>query len=153
MALNVDVVRSRLRDDEPEYDAMAAEWGAEALPFLAALAKSPDRTVGPRAVYLAGKIGAPGSATIVGEATSNPDPTWRLAAAGTAQNLPDVQRIEIVSMLLKDTDAGVRKFALDSTPDQVDTTLKGLLKDVATTDPVDDLRKHARDVIARLKND
>jgi hypothetical protein len=149
MALTIDEVKHGLRADEPDYDVLAARWGKEALPFLAMLAKSPDRTNGPRAVYLAGKIGNPLAAAIVSEATGNPDPLWKLAAAGAAEYLTDVERIKVVSILLKDTDVGVRKIALNSIPNRVDRPLRELLDEIAKADPADALRKLAQQVIAR----
>jgi HEAT repeat protein len=153
VAVTVDDVRLELQADEPDYDTLAAQWGSEVVPFLAVLAKNADPLIGPRAVYLAGKIADHGAATIVADATKSPDPLWRLAAAGTAENLADEERMKIVSKLLQDNDAGVRKLALESTPNKVDRPLEGLLNQTAKTDPVGALRNLAKDVIARINRE
>jgi HEAT repeat protein len=150
MSLTLEAVLEELEADEPDYKALAARFGAEALGFLEQLARGPDPAIAPKAVYLAALIPDPGAVKILERAARSQDRRWRVAAAAAAADLSAADANGIVGLLIGDTDPGVRRTAIISTPLQPSAAVERALRTAAATDDVPYVRNKARDVLARV---
>jgi hypothetical protein len=150
MSLTLETVLEELEADEPDYKALAASFGAEALGHLEQLARRPDPAIAPKAVYLAALIPDPLAVKILERAARSEDRRWRVAAAGAAADLTADDANAIVAMLIADTDPGVRRTAVVSTPLQPSAAVEQALRTVAAGDAVPYVRNKARDVLARV---
>src|SRR6187401_1541953 len=113
MAVTMAQVRAALDPDETNYER-AKGLGPEALPHLETLIKTGPPMLASKAAYLAGLIAAPGSARVVAQAAASDEPTVRVAAAAAAKHLDDADIDEVITPLLTDSDAGVRRMAKKS---------------------------------------
>jgi HEAT repeat protein len=142
-----DEVVETLQAEEPDYDAAARRFGADAGQILADLAVADDLELASKATYLAGLMDADTARKVLVPALRHPDPVVRVAAAGTLENQPELFG-QMAAQLLADPDAGVRKSALRSlrTVGPPTTELKEQVQLLATADPVPALRELAREV-------
>lgn len=139
-------ILSFLRQDELDYPAAAAKFGARALPFLNELINGSDEMLATKAAYLAGYISAPATKEILQNAAANKFTTVRIAAAYGA-NMQDAGTAKaILSKSLKDGDHGVVKVAIRSIGQ------KGLQK--SFTHELKDLQTRAlpREIINQAKS-
>ena len=113
MAVTMAQVRAVLDPDETNYER-ARELGPEALPHLEILIKTGPPMLASKAAYLAGLLAAPGSARVVAQAAASDEPAVRVAAAAAAKHLDDADIDEVITPLLTDSDAGVRRMAKKS---------------------------------------
>jgi hypothetical protein len=144
-------VRAALEPEEPDYSG-AAELGSNALPHLATLVDSQDPVLGPRAVYLAARIGGDAANNIVLHAAASHDTLFRVAAAGAARTLATPGRNAALARLLTDPDRGVRRVALTSVGSEASPDVVQRLDDVARTDNDPELRRLAEEVRKRIKH-
>ncbi|WP_018683136.1 hypothetical protein [Actinokineospora enzanensis] len=86
MPITLQDVRRRLAGAVTDFDA-ASELGQAALPHLAELAAADDTVLACKAVYLAGRIGGPGSVEIITAAAEHTDPIIRIAASAALRTL------------------------------------------------------------------
>jgi HEAT repeat protein len=127
MALTIEDIKNALSAEEPDYKALAEEFGSEAIPHLEKLAKMDDPLMASKAVYLSSAISDRRSVDILKDAAEDPKPEVRIAAASGASNListadrrgllADVNMTgveEVLDMLKNDSDVGVSKVARKS---------------------------------------
>lgn len=116
MSVSMQDVRKVLDPDEPDYDAAAA-LGADALPHLQALVEGNDSMLAAKAAYAAGMLEGDQGSEVIRTAAQSDRAVVRVAAASAAGNLPGEAAAPVLTGLAADPDAGVRKVALDSVPD------------------------------------
>ncbi|MED3025640.1 MULTISPECIES: HEAT repeat domain-containing protein [Bacillus cereus group] len=106
-----------LNRDEPDY-AAAADLGPESIPILLDLTKNGGKEIAPRAVYTASLIQYEKTNQVLEEGASSSIPDVRVATAAAFKNfnqqsMGDVDS-NILTSLLQDEDAGVRKVTLST---------------------------------------
>lgn len=118
MAVTRDQVLALLESDEPDF-TQAEGWGPDAAVLVEEFARSEDPYLASGAVYLAGLIPCDRSFSILAEAARHPEIETRIAAAEATRQLAlrgatpaQLSAAEpVLSMLLDDRDAGVRRTA------------------------------------------
>lgn len=103
-----------LRQDELDYPAGAAKFGAAALPLLIELIEGEDENLAVKAAYLVGYIKDDSVKDIVLANASNKFSAVRVAAAYNAQKLKDVDASAVLEKAITDNDPGVLKLAMKS---------------------------------------
>jgi HEAT repeat protein len=126
--MTMEQVRAFLDPDEPNYSAAALELGPDAMPYLGELAGGDDPLLASKAVYLAGLIGGDEAQPILNDAVEHADPTVRVSAAASVQNVGDAQALELGRRLLDDEDLGVRKVAVNSAAQIESADVRGALQ-------------------------
>lgn len=111
--INEELIRF-LRQDELDYPAAAAKFGAAVLPLLTELIESDDENLAVKAAYLAGYINDKASADVIGKAAGNKFSAVRVAAAFGAQQLKSAEATAVLEKALADNDPGVLKVAMRS---------------------------------------
>jgi HEAT repeat protein len=111
--LNEELIRF-LRQDELDYPAGAAKFGAAALPLLTELINGNDENLAVKAAYLVGYINAAEVKDIITSAASNKFTAVRVAAAFGAQQLKGADASAVLEKVLEDNDPGVLKVAMRS---------------------------------------
>ncbi|RYF46236.1 MAG: HEAT repeat domain-containing protein [Cytophagaceae bacterium] len=112
-ALNQEVI-AFLRQDELDYPAAAAKFGAAALPLLKELINGNDENLAVKAAYLAGYISDGAVKNIITDAASNKFTAVRIAAAFGAQKMKGADATAVLEKSLEDNDPGVVKIAMRS---------------------------------------
>jgi HEAT repeat protein len=141
--MTMEEVRAFLDPDEPNYSAAALELGPDALPYLGELARGEDPLLASKAVYLAGLIGGEEAQPILTDAAEHSDPTVRVSAAASVQNVGDDQALELGRRLLDDDDLGVRKVAVNSAAQIESSDVRGELQKQAESDEDETIRSLA----------
>lgn len=137
----VEDVLKYLDPEEPDYESAAAKLGSEALPVLAELVSGEDTMLAAKAVSLAGVIGGSEALSVVEVAANAKQPEEvRLFAAIAAGRIGD-QTERVLGRLLMDTDAGVRKHAVRAVPSKASTSLQDKLRQLASGEPDDSVRR------------
>ena len=113
MAITLKQVLDLLSPDELDYDA-AAKLGPEALPHLETIIKEKGPLLASKAAYLAGLIQDRRSVDVLKIAAQSTYPEVRVQAAATTSNLHFKEAEEVLELLSKDEDEGVRMRALRS---------------------------------------
>lgn len=134
----VDDLRLDLDKDELDYPALAAQYGAAAIPDLGALVAEGEPRIASKAAYLAGLIAGPGSHEVVALAAQSPNDVVRVSAASALAILPMdqvAQASAIAELLLDDTDVGVRARAAKSAVSLNTPALSNRLLAMASNDP------------------
>jgi HEAT repeat protein len=149
MALEIQDVRRRVNVDEPNYPALAAALGREAVPQLRALVEDDDPAVASKATYVLSLIPTPESFEGLEAAARSRDENVRLAAAAAFRNLTAPPE-DTLRRLLADPDPGVRKVALRSTEAVAGDALRADVERMASADPEEGLRRAAQDLLPRL---
>jgi len=150
MAVTLQQVRAYLDVDEPAYRE-AARLGVDALPHLETLVEGPDTLLAAKAAYLAGLIDGARSLPVLTRAARSADKVVRSAAAAAAAHLQPETAASVLVTLLGDTDAEVRRIALDSIPTDVAPALRGALERIAGNDPYTALRQRSTEILARRR--
>jgi HEAT repeat protein len=150
MPVTLEAVREELEAEEPDYEALAASFGAAALTHLAELARLPDPMVAPRAVYLAALIPDPRATRILAQAARSPDTRWRVAAAAAAADLSVADASAIVTELIGDPDPGVRRAALRSIPLRPGPALETALRSRVRLETEPYVQEEANKALARV---
>ncbi len=153
MPVTLEQVIEQLGKEEPDYE-FAARLGTDALPHLLRLVQETDRQnpgYAAKAACLASFIDADESAAILRIAARSPDPALRASAAASLANLkrflPDV-----ASSLIKDEDAGIRKWVLNALSIHIPSGFKADVEEMSRTDPDVKIRQLAKQVTDRIKN-
>jgi HEAT repeat protein len=141
--MTMEQVRAFLDPDEPNYSAAAVELGPDAMPFLSELAGGDDPLLASKAVYLAGLIGGDEAQQILKDAVEHSDPTVRVSAAASVQNVGDEQALELGRRLLDDDDLGVRKVAVNSAAQIESADVRGELQKQVESDKDEAIRSLA----------
>ena len=111
--LNQELIQF-LRQDELDYPAGAAKFGAAVLPLLTELINGNDENLAVKAAYLAGYISDSTVKGIIRNAASNKFAAVRVAAAFSAQKMKGTDATAILEHSLEDSDPGVLKVAMRS---------------------------------------
>lgn len=144
-----------LRADEPDYEE-AAVVGARTIPTLVDIVKTGGETLAPRAVYTASLIKSENVTAVLQEGARNPSPVVRVATAASLRNMERTQSgdkvANLIELLLKDSDAGVRKMALASVSDSdLDTdTVRSGVDHLAQHDELDEMRRFASEISNKI---
>lgn len=149
MPVTMQQVRAALDPDEPDY-RRAAGLGPDALPYLERLVRGKDVLLASKATYLASLIDDPRSPAVIEAAAKSRDPALRVAAAAGARNLPARSGSVILLTLLDDSDVGVRKVALRSTPTAASPELRSRLLALSKSEAEPALRELSHKVLQRL---
>jgi hypothetical protein len=149
MAVTREQVLNALYPEEPDYE-QGAQLRSEALSHIEELVKEMDPAFASKAAYLASLIRHDQSATILKEAAQSSYPEVRVAAAAGARNLDAEAGSGVLLSLLDDQDAGVRKTALQSVPDDASHELRAKIQDLTSTDPHTDIRSLSDQVLGRV---
>jgi HEAT repeat protein len=142
----MEQVLAALMPDEPDY-GQAAQLGPEALPHLATLVSGTDALLASKAAYLASLIQDRRSASVLRQAAASPNTTVRVAAAAGVANLAGRGTAQVLTSLLSDADPGVRRIALDAVPPAVTPALRGVLRNLAETDPDQGIRRRSSELL------
>jgi hypothetical protein len=139
VALALEEVRTILEAEEPNY-AAAEAVGSEAMPHLEILAKGSNEWLAARAVSFASRSNDPRAVGVLRWASQSPSPRVRTQAAHGARYLQTDEAAGVLSILMGDTDAGVRGIAVKSTASAFDraslpASLAGALSRLADDDP------------------
>jgi HEAT repeat protein len=150
MPITMADIRAALDPEEPNYDK-AAGLGVAALPFLEQLVRGHDLLLAAKATYLAAKIGGPRATPILLDAASHADSSVRVAAAGASSGVSPAEADRVLSTLLSDRDAGVRKVAVRSAATHASRptgkTLRDRLEERVKVDADPSVRRLARDLL------
>jgi HEAT repeat protein len=110
---NEELIRF-LRQDELDYPAGAAKFGAAVLPLLSELINGDDENLAVKAAYLAGYIKDNAAISVISKAASSKFSAVRVAAAFGAQQLKAADATAVLELALADNDPGVLKVAMRS---------------------------------------
>lgn len=149
MTVTMEQVRNALLPEEPDYRA-AAELGPEALPLLRELVDGDDAELATKAASLAGLIDHPDSVSVLEAAVGSAHASTRVAAAFATKHLSAERAGPVLARLLADDDAGVRKMAITSIPEEATAELRAALAQVVETDAHEPLRILAQETTTRL---
>lgn len=103
-----------LRQDELDYPAGAAKFGAAVLPLLTELINGNDENLAVKAAYLAGYISDASVKNIITDAAANKFAAVRVAAAFSTQKMKAADATAVLERVLEDADPGVLKVAMRS---------------------------------------
>jgi HEAT repeat protein len=87
-----------------------------------------------RAVHALSRIDSENARQAIRSATQSPRPEIRVAVAASAGSLPVDFSEEVLSTLLSDSDAAVRKFAIKSVSDRNSGPIGQRIQEIARTD-------------------
>jgi HEAT repeat protein len=149
MPVTKEQVRAALYPDEPDYEE-ASKLGPESLPYIEELVQEMDPAFASKAAYLASLIQHDQSIAILKEAAQSSYPEVRVAAAAGVRNLDAEAGSDVLLSILDDQDAGVRKTALQSVPDDASYEVRSKIQDLSSTDPHTDLRSLSDQVLNRV---
>ncbi|GIG23692.1 hypothetical protein Cch01nite_44160 [Cellulomonas chitinilytica] len=150
MSVSMEQVLGYLDAEEPNYVAAARTLGADALPHLESLIRGDDLARATKAASLAGVIRTPESAQVLAIAAGHDDATVRVAAAAATNHLDPSDASPVLSVLLDDADAGVRKLALRSVSPGADADVREKVRVMANSDPNDRLRELSTEILRQL---
>lgn len=111
--INEELIRF-LRQDELDYPAGAAKFGAAVLPLLTELINGNDENLAVKAAYLAGYIKDGAVTDVISKAAASKFSAVRVAAAFGAQQLKASDATAVLEQALGDNDPGVLKVAMRS---------------------------------------
>ena len=144
MDVTMDVVRSLLAPDEPDYQK-AKEIGEAALPFLAELVESEDKMVASKAASLAGMIGGHRAADVLERAARHPTVAVRAAAAHGAPNLPQGDAERLLLRMIDDKEPSVSHRAVIAARRVPTASMRQKLEAVRAGHAAEFVRNAARD--------
>lgn len=147
MPRNLEELTAQLSDIEPS-EATYAGLGPEDVPQLQQLLGSDQGWLAARAVHALARVDAEQARTALQQAASSPRPEVRVALASAAPALPTQVSDEVLTTLLADQEAGVRKFAVRAVSDRNGPAVRERLQSLAQSDSEGALRalaeEHAR---------
>lgn len=111
MAVSINVLRSVLSSDEPDYEGLR-RLGPSLIPQLQQLVRDRSAYVAANAASLAGMIGGARAAAVLQQAGRSPSADVRIAAAGGLRHLRGANISGLLASLSRDRDPDVRTFAL-----------------------------------------
>jgi hypothetical protein len=131
MPVTMKQVVDALLPEEPEYRAAAERLGPEALPLLRQLVEGDNLELATKAASLAGHLRGPEALAVLHLAAGSAMPSVRVAAAAASRNLSSEQAETILTSLVADTDAGVRKVAISAVSPDAGDQLRAAVARVA----------------------
>jgi HEAT repeat protein len=140
MSVDNNQLRRILNSFEPNYAAIT-RMGPAVLPALAQLARGSDVGIASRAVYAAGLFNDPRVAGIIAQAARHASALVRLTAADATRNTRAPGVNQTILALTRDSDPGVRKFAIKSAAARPgDAALAARVRALQTSDPSPTIR-------------
>jgi HEAT repeat protein len=136
---------SAIEPDEHTYEGI----GPSEVDLLSELIDDEEAWLAARAVHALSRIDADEARDAIVTAAGKPRMEVRVAAAASAGALPPKGSDEVLSKLLGDSHASVRKFAIKSVSDRNSDAIRRRIREMATTDPDTGLRHIAE---ARAKS-
>lgn len=131
MPVTMKQVVDALLPEEPDYQAAAASLGPEVLPLLRQLVEGDNLELATKAASLAGHFEGGQAIAVLHVAAASALPSVRVAAAAAARNLPSEQASRVLTALVADSDAGVRKVAMSAVPPDASDELRAALMKAA----------------------
>ncbi len=146
----LEELRNQLSAIEPD-DSTYAGIGVSELSLLEQLTKDEEAWMAARAVFALSRVPDPGALTILSQTATDPRPAVRVAVAASVSNLKADDSNDLLQILLTDSDAGVRQFAVQSVSEGHDAAVHAKLQGIGTGDPVPWVRDAGNERIAMLK--
>lgn len=140
MTVDINQLRQMINADEPDYTAVA-RMGPEVLPALRQFVAGSNPGLAAKAASAASLIAHPGAVEVVRQAAQSASPIVRIAAAGATRRMRAPNMSSLILALTRDSDPGVRKFAIKSAatrPD--DRALAARVRELETRDPSPTIR-------------
>lgn len=138
-----------LHQDELQYPYVASALGPEAVRTLEEVVSGDDAVLAARAAALGGYLTADSARTVLQRAVVHHDPVVRVAAAASLERQPSLAS-GIMRDLLRDSDPGVRKWALRSLRVLRPSGYRDQVKDLAAAEQIPFLRDLAHEVAQQL---
>jgi HEAT repeat protein len=149
MSLSREELRAKLSMIEPDEGMYAGITPAD-LPEIQALLSDPEEWMAARAIFALSRLGTPEIAALAKAATDERSPVRIAVAAAVAQRpitLPD----DAVMQLLRDSDAGVRKFATHAVKNENGPEPRAILNRLATDDATPAVRESATEALRKFQ--
>jgi HEAT repeat protein len=150
MAKSLAQIREQLSDIEPSERTYAGLGASEVGP-LVELLDDEEGWLAARAVHALSRIDAEPARRAVVASANSPRFEVRVAAAASAKSLPPHVSDEVLSTLLDDPQAAVRKFAVRSTSNRNSETIRGRIAEIAAQDADPRLQRVAEDHAKSLR--
>ena len=150
MPVTMEQVRNALIPEEPNY-RQGALLGAEALPLLHELVEGSDPELATKAASLAGLIDDPGAVDVLHAAAGSEHAATRVAAARATKHLSATLIAPVLTRLVADDDAGVRKVAIGAVRSGATPELHSALEHVVNIDAHSPLRTLAQAALDRVR--
>jgi hypothetical protein len=147
----MDAIVSWLSSEEPDYPAAARDLGPEAGAALAEIAGSDDIAMASKASTLAGFLAPETARPALFAGSEHRSAIVRVAVAGSLSRQHSLAP-ELGGRLLRDSDAGVRKWALIAIRDSSARSLVADVGAAARSDPEPALRQLASEVEHHLNS-
>ncbi len=149
MTMTLEQIKNQLSAIEPD-DSTYSGIGPSEIPLLEELLQDKEVWLASRAVFALSRIPDNRAMSMLSKAAADPRKEVRVAVAASASNLKPQDSNNILFKLLTDTEAGVRKFAVQSVSKANDTTVHVKLRDIKAQDPVTTIRDVAKDRLREL---
>jgi HEAT repeat protein len=137
-------LREQLSDIEPD-DSTYEGIGASEVAFLRQLLDDQAAWLAARAAHALSRIDTESAHAALIAASQSSRPEVRIAVAASAGALPPRVSDEVLSVLLDDSEIGVRKFAIKSASDHNSERIKQRLVELASTETYTALRHVAEE--------
>jgi HEAT repeat protein len=141
-----------LGGDEPDYAAISSKLHEKDIPILNDLVAHQPTGIATRAIICLTWFPSDKSIPGIQSAAKSDNPVLRLTAARVLSHLSNTPgSFELISGLLDDNDAGVRKFTLKTIGNSKIIGLKEKVHQLCLNDPNEQIRKLAQQVYADLE--
>lgn len=150
MAITMKDVRAHLDPEEVNY-SRARRLGSGAIPFLMELVRGGDLRLASKAAYLASLISSDQSMEVLEAAAASPEAVVRVAAASGMRNLSGMNAERLLDLVKDDSDAGVRKVAVQSISRFKSPQLAAKVQKIAEEDPEPFVRELAASTVDRMR--
>ncbi|HEX6771103.1 MAG TPA: HEAT repeat domain-containing protein [Acidobacteriaceae bacterium] len=147
--MTAEELRTKLSMIEPT-EAMYQGIGSGDVPALEQIISDPEEWMASRAVFALSRVGGPAVVNALVRAAADQRSPVRVAVAAAVSQralvLPDTTLLN----LLKDPDAGVRKFATLAVKSENGADARTLLSRMTTEDAVSTVRDNAAEALRRI---
>jgi HEAT repeat protein len=143
-------LRARLSMIEPTESMYEGITQAD-VPLLEELISDREEWLAARAVFALSRVGTPDSLAAVTRAAADPRPPVRVAVAASVSQRPITLPDDVLVQLLRDRDAGVRKFAPLAVKPENGREPRAVLDRVAADDAVPVVRENAAEALRRIR--
>jgi hypothetical protein len=148
--MTAEELRTKLSMIEPT-EAMYDGIGQGDIPVLEQIISDREEWMASRAIFALSRVGGPAAVNAIARAAADQRSPVRVAVAAAVSQralaLPDAALMN----LLKDQDAGVRKFATLAVKPENGVDARTLLRRLATEDAVSTVRDNASETLRRLQ--
>jgi HEAT repeat protein len=120
------------------------------VPALEQIISDPEEWMASRAVFALSRVGGPAAVNALAHAAADQRSPVRVAVAAAVSQRALVLPDAALMKLLKDQDAGVRKFATLAVKPENGADARTLLSRMATEDAVPTVRNNAADALRRI---